>query len=84
MSEQHETAWVIERYWHSELQYFTGDVFQVRDVNTTGAFDRDHLKAMRFARAEDAALVLSRWLDGLGRVAEHIWLPKPDPAHEQK
>ena len=74
MDKVRESGWLIERYWHSELYYWTGDAMRVSDVNSWGAFDKDSDKALRFARAADAGLILNRLLDGQGRVAEHIWI----------
>jgi hypothetical protein len=62
-----ESGWVIERHINSELRYFGG-----RFVDDRG-FSSKHEDAIRFARQEDAAIVLSWLLSGFGRVAEHVW-----------
>lgn len=63
-----ESGWVIERYFFSELQYWTG-----RGIDDT-SFSRENMKAVRFAREEDATFVLSGCFAGQGRVAEHQWV----------
>ena len=77
MSEQvEELAWVIERYYYSRLEYWacTNDY----KPNDATAFRADHLAAIRFAREQDAAMVLSALLNNQGRVAEHMWIaPAP-------
>lgn len=66
-----ETGWVIERWRNSELFYWTGRN-QVQLGSTLG-WSHNSLEALRFARAKDAATVLSWLLQGEGRVAEHVW-----------
>lgn len=76
-----ESAWVIERYLHSVLYYWTGQVFGKDSGNHTyfdrtaldSGFATDPNNALRFARAEDATIILARFLEGNGRVAEHVW-----------
>lgn len=62
-----ETAWVIVRYVNSELLYWCG--------MRTGpeSFVADNARAIRFAREQDAAYVLSWVFDGQGKVEEHGW-----------
>ncbi len=48
-----EVAWVIEFTAFPEPLYFSGV-----DGNTVGLFDKDHLKAVRFARKEDGETIL--------------------------
>jgi hypothetical protein len=67
--EKPESGWVIEKLNHSETIYWAGRGME-------GSFERDVNQAIRFSRAEDAALVLSWLFKGEGRVAEHVWLPK--------
>lgn len=61
------TAYVIERDYNSELHYWNG-----RHANAQG-FVPQHSEACRFARAEDASIVLAWLLDGVGRVVQHLW-----------
>lgn len=73
MTKADESGWVIERYVNSELRYWTGR--SVLDVS----FLPDNQSAIRFSRHEDAAIVLSWLLGGIGRVAEHMWCPASPP-----
>ena len=74
-----ELGFVIEKYINGELVYWHG---------RTGAYvwTAKHDEAIRFARAEDASVVLAWLLNGEGRVTEHMWVraalaaPKPEPA----
>ena len=66
-----EGGWVIE-HWRSEPsspEYWTA----------TG-FDRDNLKAIRFARKEDAERVSNilggGFPEGYHRIADHMWCPR--------
>jgi len=58
-------GWVIERYVNGELRYWCG-----RGI---ADFRPEHDEAIRFAREEDAAIVLSWLCDGQGRAAQHGW-----------
>jgi len=69
-----EIGWVIERHINSELLYWTG-----RYIEPHG-FSSDNADAIRFARKQDADVILGRLLDGNGKVAEHMWVGPP--AHE--
>lgn len=60
-------GFLIERHFNSELRYWNG-----RSTEAIG-FTPKHDEACRFARHEDAAIVLSWLLDGNGKVAEHSW-----------
>lgn len=62
-----QTGWVIERWVNSELRYWTGGSLGRE------SFLPDNAKAIRFARQQDAAYILSWLLEGQGRVAEHAW-----------
>lgn len=62
-----EIGWVIERHINSELRYWDGRSFGDE------SFVSDSLKAIRFARSEDAQVVLAWGLKGLGRVGQHMW-----------
>ena len=65
-----ERAWVIERHINSVLHYWTG-------MGAEGFYHEDK-SACRFAREQDAQRVLRHCLTGHGRVAEHVWLNKPE------
>jgi len=67
-----EIGWVIVRYINSELLYWNGN--GVRDID----FEPNNLKAIRFARQVDAAIVLSWMLQGGGKVEEHMWCPNAE------
>ncbi len=58
-------GWVIERYINNELRYWGG-----RAVDN---FTAKNEEAIRFAREEDARLVLAWICGGQGRAAEHMW-----------
>ena len=62
-----EIGWLIERHTNSTLEYWTG-----RGTEGSG-WTRESNEACRFARFEDASVVLSWLLDGNGRVVEHMW-----------
>jgi hypothetical protein len=68
--EGEETGWVIEhgRSDPSRPEYWAA----------TG-FDHDNLKAIRFARKEDAERVANclggGWPEGYHRIADHMWCP---------
>jgi len=64
-----EPAWVIERYTNSELFYWCG--------RAPDDFRRNHEDAIRFARQEDAMVVLAWICRGQGCVAQHIWMAGP-------
>lgn len=76
-----EPAFVIERWMYSELYYWTGDVTDPQNSNS--AFHQKFEKAMRFARAEDAAIILSRFLHGQGKVSKYLF-PVNQPKNESK
>lgn len=75
-------GFLIERYFNSELRYWNG-----RSTAAIG-FTPKHGEACRFARHEDAAIVLSWLLDGNGKVAEHSWgvpsAPLTNPPQDTK
>ena len=64
-----KTGWLIERYVNSELRYWCG--------HTADDFRPKHDLAIRFARYDDASIVLARLCEGNGRVAEHMWCDPP-------
>lgn len=66
---ERQSGWVIERYINSELFYWEGR-------STDRHWSRDHNDAIRFARAQDAGIILAWLLDGQGRAAEHVWTPR--------
>jgi hypothetical protein len=70
-----ETGWVIERHVNGTLKYWNGKPHRdgVDRNARDGAFHYDHMEAIRFAREEDASIVLAWLCDGMGRVAEHSW-----------
>ena len=72
-----DTAWLIERKYNSVTHYFSGyvDTYEVM-----AAFRSDADAALRFARSEDAALFLKRFLSGIGSVHEHAWVDLPKEA----
>lgn len=73
MTDKTESAWVIVKWQHSVLVYWTGIKAPMR---TYGIFSDNNLLAVRFARQEDAAFMLAEHLDGEGKVEEHMWVPK--------
>lgn len=64
-----ETGWLIERYVNGELRYWCG--------RSADNFLPKNDEAIRFARAEDAGVVLAWLCGGMGRVAEHMWCGGP-------
>ena len=60
-----EKGWLIERHINSELRYWCGHAAE--------DFRPQHADAVRFAREEDANIVLAWLCKGVGRVAEHAW-----------
>ena len=64
-----EVGYVIERHLYSVLHYWTG-----HSLGTTAAWSPKPDDAIRFARAEDAAIVLGWLLAGEGNVTQHLWL----------
>lgn len=72
MTDAAEVAWVIERYNHDTLLYWTGRP-------ALGTWSANHAEALRFARKTDAAAMLTWHCDSLGRVAEHMWLAASTP-----
>jgi hypothetical protein len=69
------TGWLIERYNNSMLTFWCG--------HKPEDFRADVDNAIRFAREEDAAIVLSWLCNGNGRVAEHQW-GQHDITNDQK
>lgn len=76
-----ESGWLIEREMNGSLHYWTG---RVDDMRTSGNISNNHaigislwsresLDALRFARRQDAEVILYRLCAGVGRVAEHGW-----------
>ena len=63
-----EMGWVIEKHMYSVLHYWTG-----RQFNREPSWSTKPADAIRFARAEDGAIVLSWCLGGDGNVVQHIW-----------
>lgn len=64
---EREIGWLIEKHINSELRYWDGRFTDDR------AFTTNHSEAVRFARQEDASIVLGWLLGGIGRVAQHGW-----------
>lgn len=64
------TGWLIERYINNELRYWGG--------RAADHFTPKYDEAIRFARDEDANLVLAWLCNGLGRVAQHMWCSTPE------
>lgn len=64
-----EIGWCIERQINSDLRYWGG--------RAANHFTPKHDEAIRFARQEDANIVLAWLCDGQGRVAEHAWCSEP-------
>ena len=65
-----KSGWVIEGAWSevSAPSYWCG----------SSAWSEDHMRALRFARKEDAEQAAFFMLDGMNiRIAEHIWTDKP-------
>lgn len=71
-----ESAFVIERYHNSIVEYWNGRFVDARGWETV------HESALRFARREDADRVLAWLLDGGGRVAEHFWTKEAAPCQK--
>lgn len=70
MTEQ--PCYLIERYILNTLHFWSGRFADVRGFTTKSE------DALRFARTEDANVVLAWLLDGSGRVVEHLWVaPSP-------
>jgi hypothetical protein len=74
-----ERGWVVEKHINGVLHYWNGRAcFSLGQLQRGAWWTTAHADAIRFARQEDAAVVLSWLLDGEGRVAEHLWLhPSP-------
>lgn len=66
-------GWLIERHVNSELRYWCG--------RAPDNFLPKHDEAIRFARAEDANIVLAWLCGGVGRTAEHLWEAEQSPTH---
>jgi len=64
-----EVGWCIVRYIGSGLTYWNG-----RFLDSSRGFETDNLKAIRFARQEDASIVLSWLLGNEGAAQEHMWV----------
>lgn len=62
-----EFGWVIIRYINSTIHYWAGGGLGDE------WFVTDNDKAIRFARQQDAAYVLSWCFKGNGKVEEHGW-----------
>ena len=60
-----EYGWVIEgdAFAGQETSYFTGD-----------GWTHDHMKALRFAREQDAMNGVDNITDGHGNAVQHMWL----------
>lgn len=67
MSDSTELGWVIELYRSSRLHYWNGTFLDDRGWST------DSLKAVRFARYEDASKVQHWLLGGIGNCTQHAW-----------
>lgn len=61
-----EIGWVIERHIHNVLHYWAG-----RDKTD---WRLDHMEAVRFSRRADAEFMLTYHCEGVGRVADHMWV----------
>lgn len=61
-----QSGWVIERYVNNDLRYWCG--------HRADDFRPVHTEAIRFARQEDANIVLGWLCEGVGRTAEHRWI----------
>lgn len=82
---ERETAWLIERYHNSRIHYFDGSPRQgVHSADFSAAWNEKADAAIRFAREQDAAVVLARCLGGIGRVAEHAFPPTNTRAPEDR
>lgn len=62
-----EIGWIIVKYVHSNIMYWTGDAED---------FTSDNSRAIRFARQTDAERMLTWHLGGNGKVEEHMWIDK--------
>lgn len=66
-----QLGWVIERHINNRLHFWNaGALGHGRKDGFTDLID----DAVRFAREEDASIVLFHVCDGQGRVAEHSWI----------
>lgn len=63
-----ELGWVIEKNFGGILYYWDGR------ATISSGWTKNNLDAIRFSRKEDAEKVLVGILDGLGKVAEHMWI----------
>ena len=64
-----ETGWVVEGAWSSPAmpEYWVG----------SSAWSSDHMKALRFARREDAQQAADMMCAGLNvRICEHAWVSR--------
>ena len=61
-----ESGWLIERGEASAPEYLTVQSEQF-------AWTRDHMKALRLCRREDADRLAEIVLNDVERIAEHIW-----------
>lgn len=65
---ERQTAWVIERYQHNVLEYWSAR------KKCGNEWERDQQWAIRFASKDAAVTVLIHMLDGDGRVMQHVWV----------
>ena len=68
-----QAGWVIEGAWSetSRPDYWVG----------SSAWSTDHMKALRFARKQDAQQAADLMLDGINyRICEHVWIESRLPA----
>jgi hypothetical protein len=73
MSEKN--GWLIERWYGDVLHYWNaGNCGGRNDGTVESMFTPTHEDAVRFARKQDAEVILYRLLRGEGRVVEHIWM----------
>jgi len=79
-----ESAWLIERYHNSDIEYWNGRGTEKPYGGQQYPWVRGANDALRFARYEDAAIVLSWLLDARGRVAEHVWMGTDPSATTEK
>jgi hypothetical protein len=63
-----KSGWVIVRFFGIEQRYWDGC-----HLGSLG-FSKEHRDAVRFAREQDAYMVLIRLLDGQGIVSKCKWL----------
>jgi hypothetical protein len=66
-----ETGYVIEKHINSVLHYWDGHYVKVSESK---GWSPKHEDAIRFARFEDASIVLAWLLGGEGNVVSHLWM----------